>query len=174
MNNKSLYSILAIIIIVIVAAVVYMQSGKQTSEQANMESINPTQTETSQSNAQSELATNSDTATADPNSTTGTFSGETDVTNVDVAVHEIVFSGTAFTPKSLEINNGDVVVFKNDSDKSFWPASAPHPQHTDYPEFDPKKSIATGGSWEFKFTKTGTWKFHDHLTPSAFGSITVK
>jgi hypothetical protein len=40
-------------------------------------------------------------------------------------------------------------------------------------EFDAKAAIAPGKSFDFKFTKLGTWKFHDHLSPSSTGSIIV-
>ena len=172
MNTKSLYSILAIIVIVIVAGVVYMQSGKKTSEQvetssAVMQNLESTPNE----NKNSEIPTDGSPAVP---TTEGEYSGETDVTDVDVAVHEISFNGTAYSPATIEIKNGDIVVFKNESDKKFWPASAMHPDHLIYPEFDPKKGIEAGGTWQFKFTKVGKWGFHDHLTPTAYGSITVK
>lgn len=103
----------------------------------------------------------------------GTFSGEEDIQGNDVMVYEITYDGSKYSPASLQIKNGDIVRFKNSSSDSFWPASAPHPQHTDYPEFDAKAAVGPGQTFDFKFTKVGTWKFHDHLKPTAFGSITV-
>lgn len=104
----------------------------------------------------------------------GHFSGEQDVEGVDVQVFEVAYDGDAYTPSTLSVKNGDIVIFKNNSKSDFWPASNPHPLHTDYPEFDPKKPIAAGKTFEFKFTKVGTWKFHDHLNPTARGTVTVK
>ncbi len=86
----------------------------------------------------------------------------------------INMTSSGFSPATITINKGDTVTFVNQDTKSRWPASAPHPTHTDYPEFDAKMGIVAGGSWSFTFTKTGTWKFHDHLNPSQFGSVTVK
>lgn len=172
MNTKALYSILAILVILIAAGYVFMQSGKETSPQAEKQS----QAESAESimNNQNATIDNKSTGAKQENGTEATYSGESDVTNVDVAVFDVSFDGTAFSPSKLEIKNGDIVRFKNNSDKDFWPASSPHPAHTDYPEFDPKKKLAPNSVWEFKFTQTGVWKFHDHLTPSAYGSITVK
>lgn len=169
MNSKTLYSIIAIVIILIVGAFVYMQSTDETSEQANNETTNQKSTETSPDSTDSTPQTPTPGTNSD-----GTFSGETDVTNVDVAVYDIAFDGKAYTPANVTIKNGDIVRFKNNSDEAFWPASARHPDHLEYPEFDPKNGVAAGGNWEFKFTKTGKWGFHDHLTPSAFGSVTVQ
>lgn len=79
--------------------------------------------------------------------------------------------------KEVTIKVGDYVEFRNSDLKDRWPASAPHPQHTDYPEFDPKAGIKPGEVWRFQFTKAGTWKFHDHLNApnKAFqGTVIVK
>ena len=88
-------------------------------------------------------------------------------------VFDIVYDGVAFSPSSLSVKNGDVVVFKNKSKAMFRPASNPHPTHVDYPEFDAKQPIPAGQSYQFKFAKVGTWKFHDHLNPGVQGTITV-
>ncbi|OGE87791.1 MAG: hypothetical protein A3J07_03705 [Candidatus Doudnabacteria bacterium RIFCSPLOWO2_02_FULL_49_13] len=78
-----------------------------------------------------------------------------------------------FNPATLTIKKGDLVKFVNTDSKPHWPASAPHPTHTDYPEFDSKRAIAPGETWSFTFGKVGSWKFHDHLNSSSFGKITV-
>lgn len=94
-------------------------------------------------------------------------------TSTQPQIHEISMTDTGYSPSTLTIKNGDTVKFTNNGTKANWPASAPHPTHTDYPEFDPKQEIAVGQSWSFTFTKTGTWRFHDHLNATRFGSITV-
>ncbi len=79
--------------------------------------------------------------------------------------------------KEITITVGDSIEFRNSDLKAHWPASAPHPTHSTYPEFDPKASVKPGESWAFKFEKAGDWKFHDHLNPQnkAFqGVIHVK
>jgi len=88
--------------------------------------------------------------------------------------HTITYNGTAFSPSQLTVKTGDTVNFVNNSSRSFWPASGPHPQHTNYPEFDPKQGIATGEHWSFTFTKVGSWPFHDHLNATVFGRIVVE
>ncbi len=101
------------------------------------------------------------------------FSDESDIEGLDVQVTEIDFNGKSFSPSTVTIKLGDIVIFRNKSQQNFWPASSVHPVHTDYPEFDTKAAIAPGKSFDFKFTKLGTWKFHDHLNPSSTGSIVV-
>ena len=72
----------------------------------------------------------------------GHFSSEQDVEGVDVQVFEVAYDGTVFSPSTVSVKNGDIIIFKNNSKADFWPASNPHPMHSDYPEFDPKKPIA--------------------------------
>ena len=101
------------------------------------------------------------------------FSDESDIEGLDVQVTEIDFDGKSFSPATVSIKLGDIVIFRNKSQQNFWPASSAHPTHSEYPEFDAKAAIAPGKSFDFKFTKLGTWKFHDHLSPSSTGSIVV-
>lgn len=88
--------------------------------------------------------------------------------------HVVEFTGTAYVPASLTIKAGDTVQFVNKSTGLFWPASAPHPQHTDFPEFDPKKGISVNGIYSITFKEPKIYRYHDHLKPTAFGSITVE
>lgn len=170
MNTRSLYAILGVIALLIIGLIVYNQSrdNSEVASQNGNANINASPTNTS-------IPTNvnvNNSNSATNNNTNGQFSDESDLDNGKV--YEVVFNGTAFAPNNLTINAGDTIVFKNSSSKNFWPASGPHPQHTNYPEFDPKKAVAAGANFEFKFTKVGEWPFHDHLTPTAFGKIIVK
>ena len=79
-----------------------------------------------------------------------------------------------FEPKDLQIKTGEKVKFENLDQVDRWPASNIHPTHLIYPEFDPKKAIAPGFSWQFKFERAGTFKFHDHLNPALAGTIIVE
>lgn len=79
-----------------------------------------------------------------------------------------------FNPKNIQINQGQTVSFENNGKTSKWPASNIHPTHAIYPEFDPKKGIKPGEVWEFKFDKSGKWRYHDHLNPEITGEIIVK
>ncbi|MBI2098429.1 MAG: cupredoxin domain-containing protein [Candidatus Wildermuthbacteria bacterium] len=86
----------------------------------------------------------------------------------------IRYTDTGYTPNTLTVSQGETIVFHNESSKDMWPASAPHPTHTNYPEFDAKRAILPGETYEFTFTKVGSWKFHDHRDPAKFGTIIVE
>ena len=86
----------------------------------------------------------------------------------------VEFTDNGFEPSTLTIKAGDTVTFENKSSDDFWPASNVHPTHLLYPGFDAKKPILDGGSYSFTFTKTGSWGYHNHLTPDIQGTIVVK
>jgi plastocyanin len=86
----------------------------------------------------------------------------------------VKFTGTAFEPSTLTIKAGETVKFENKSGDDFWPASNVHPTHLLNPGFDAKKSILYRGSYSFTFTKTGSWGYHNHLTPDIEGTIVVQ
>ncbi len=85
----------------------------------------------------------------------------------------ITFRQDGYRPTRLTVRVGDSVTFRNNSGKPFWPASNNHPIHELYPEFDPRKPIAPGESWQFTFTQEGKWRFHDHIYPEFRGTIMV-
>ncbi len=97
---------------------------------------------------------------------------EVQIDNVVIAskVIEVNYSKDGYNPNSLEIKVGDTVKWISDG-APMWTASAKHPTHEIYPEFDQKSE---GNIYEFTFTKVGTWKYHNHLSANHFGSIIVK
>lgn len=94
----------------------------------------------------------------------------------------ITYTDAGYSPSALTVKVGDTVVFKNESADNMWPASAMHPTHAVYPTtggcfgstFDACRGVLPGDSWSFKFDIAGTWKYHDHLKPSVFGTIVVE
>lgn len=79
-----------------------------------------------------------------------------------------------FEPSEITVKEGTRVVFVNETEKFSWPASDPHPIHTDYPEFDPLEPLASGEAWAAIFELKGTWKYHDHLSPRLRGVVIVE
>lgn len=87
--------------------------------------------------------------------------------------HTITLRDDGFHPRTLTIRAGDTVTFKSTRTKYFWPASDPHPTHTDFAVFDSKAAIAPSRSWSFTFTDPGTFRYHDHLEAYYSGIIQV-
>ena len=101
-----------------------------------------------------------------------------------VGVHEVNMTVSGFSPRTLNINIGDTVVFVNQG-ASRWPASDLHPSHRNYPGSGIEKCGtaeeegifdscgAVKDTWTFKFENDGEWTYHDHLSPGIRGTILV-
>jgi plastocyanin len=87
---------------------------------------------------------------------------------------EIKIISSGFSPANVIVKKGAKVTFVNNSVKLSWPASDPHPTHTDLPGFDSKKGLKNGESYTFTFNQVGTWGFHDHLNSSFRGKVIVQ
>ncbi len=183
MNSKYIFTVLAVIVVLGIGLFIYTQGqdDQENTDQGlrvdNQQGLNPNQNINTDSNTGSNHSedTNSDNANLPVSEVAAPATGEPTVPeNVDVAVFEITYNGSSFTPSSLPIKSGDVVIFKNESSKSFWPVSGITSDQPEYPEFDAKKAILPGQNWQFKFTNSGEWSFHDNLNPSAIGKIKVQ
>lgn len=98
---------------------------------------------------------------------------KTSARNKPVDALIVTLEKDGFHPASIRVVQGAQVTFVNHTNKTMWPASNLHPTHEIYPEFDPKAPIAPGESWVFTFTKSGVWRYHDHLRPTFTGSVLV-
>lgn len=78
-----------------------------------------------------------------------------------------------FEPNSISISKDSSVTFINKDSVSHWPASNPHPTHSNYYEFDSGKEILPGEHWTFQPQKKGEWNYHDHLYPHKEGLLIV-
>ncbi len=100
----------------------------------------------------------------------------------EALANTVEITAAGFSPSALAIKAGGTVAFVNKDAAQHWPASAVHPTHAVYPEtggcrgsrFDACKGLAEGESFEFVFNEKGSWKYHDHLNPSLFGTIVVE
>lgn len=94
-----------------------------------------------------------------------------------------------FAPDELTIKKGDTVKWVNkDASEEHQPASADHPTHTEYPGtanskcgtaaayniFDNCEGLEEDEIFSFTFDEEGSWGYHDHLSPSLTGTITVE
>jgi hypothetical protein len=102
-----------------------------------------------------------------------TVSSETTPVHNPVSYATTTLTTQGFVPAELYVVRGGKVVFVNESDHPFWPASNLHPDHSIYAEFDPREPIDVGGQWSFVFDKPGTWGFHDHVRSYYTGVVHV-
>ncbi|EKE27677.1 MAG: hypothetical protein ACD_3C00172G0004 [uncultured bacterium (gcode 4)] len=100
----------------------------------------------------------------------------------------ISITSTWFSPSTLTIKSWDRVDFVNKDSATHWPASGPHPVHTNYPGswiekcwtreasniFDACKALAQNETFSFIFKEKWTWWYHDHRNPDITWRIIVQ
>ncbi|MSR67669.1 hypothetical protein EXS65_02500 [Candidatus Peribacteria bacterium] len=86
----------------------------------------------------------------------------------------VEISEDGFVPSTIDLLQGDRIVFRNTGKRNHWPASDIHPTHGIYPEFDSLGGIAPGESWTFQFEKAGDWGLHDHIDAEFTGTVHVE
>src|SRR3989344_2834977 len=99
------------------------------------------------------------------------FFDESLVSSNDIVVK---ITDDGFEPETINIKKGGKVTWVNKTSGYSWPASNPHPAHTDFPEFDPQLPMKKGQAWSFTFDKVGKWGYHDHLNPTKRGIVYVE
>lgn len=85
----------------------------------------------------------------------------------------IAITASGFQPGNITVKAGDTVVWKNQGAITGNVSSAPHPAHTDYSPLN-LGDIAPGASVSLTLPTAGAYRFHNHLNPSQFGSVTVQ
>lgn len=100
---------------------------------------------------------------------------EEDVQEADEMEEEVSVSVTnsGFDSKSVKVGVGEKVVWLNETQATANVSSAPHPTHEDYPPLN-LGNFEPGESVELVFNEVGTYKYHDHLNPSRFGTVVVE
>jgi plastocyanin len=110
-----------------------------------------------------------------PQTTLPPSSEETVMDPSENQVSTVKYNSDGFEPKEITVTKGTKVTFINNSDIPLWVASDPHPEHTDYPEFDTPRALGRlpqqGENFSFTFDKVGTWRYHNH-TASGDGTDT--
>jgi plastocyanin len=101
----------------------------------------------------------------------------------------ITYSDAGFTPANMTVSVGDTLRFVNQASRGMWVAVDEHPTHTEYDGtatrehcvdgaalngvFDQCRQSQPGETWEYTFTKAGTFEYHNHAQSAHGGTITV-
>lgn len=115
-----------------------------------------------------------DTTTSTQSETAATPTVPTESTSPAADSATVTYNGTAFSPAKITVQPGTTVKFVNQSSSPMWVASDPHPVHTDFSEFDAKKSSGQGQTYSFTFEEAGTYDYHNHLNSGSTGTVTVQ
>ncbi len=145
-NNKILYIIIAIVVLVIIGGVTYWYMQSQNSY-----------TPTSYLNTQ-----DSNTST---NLNTQNNSKPTSALNQNPTTVSVTISNFIFTPKNLTIHKGDTVTWKNNDSMTHTVTGDNGGPSSQYINLDE--------SYSYTFTTTGTFPYHCSIHPSMKAVIQV-
>ncbi len=85
----------------------------------------------------------------------------------------IRYTDKGFVPDNIEVEEGSMVEFINESSTNMWVASIPHPAHSKLPTFDQFRLYKKGAIYRYVFEKKGTWEYHDHINAARGGVVKV-
>lgn len=102
----------------------------------------------------------------------------------------VTYTDQGFSPTTLSVNVGDTVRFSNQSTGEMWVGADEHPTHTEYDgtskddhcaegaatggAFDQCGRSGPGSTYNFTFTKAGTFDYHNHARSSDGGTVVVE
>ena len=181
-QSKNTNMIVGILVVIIIGLVVVLYSMQPKSPLTET-SVTATSTETATDTAKGASAPTAKTNTSGGTETTsssGTGASETTVsapvTSTPGSTMVVVtYTDSGFVPPVVEVKQGEGVTFINSSSKPMWVTSEYHPtaQAQYYPEFNQSKSVGSGGTFTFSFTKVGVWGYKNLNYPSHLGAVSV-
>ncbi len=83
----------------------------------------------------------------------------------------ITITAAGFSPASVTVRKGDTVTFTNNDTEPHWPASNPHPAHTNCPNFDAGHGLSNNERYSFTYGYDRSCDYHDHLHPRLRGQL---
>ena len=96
---------------------------------------------------------------------------EEDGEDADAARVSVTEAG--FEPQTVTVKAGTKVVWKNDTQATANVSSASNPTHLVYPPLN-LGNFEPGEKVKLVFEETGEYKYHDHLSPTKFGTVVVE
>ncbi len=97
------------------------------------------------------------------------------------------YTSAGFSPASVTLKKGDTVKFVSTDGSTMWVGADEHPTHTEYDGtsrtthcaagYTGEKAFdqcATGSTYSFTFTKTGSFEYHNHMAPQKSGTVVVQ
>lgn len=86
----------------------------------------------------------------------------------------VKISSAGFLPKDITIKAEEEVTWVNEDSSDHQVNSAVHPTHQLHPPLNSVGLLKSGEKKSLSFPDTGVYKYHDHLNPTLFGSVTVE
>jgi|SRR3990167_9159169 len=87
-------------------------------------------------------------------------------------VNEVKATSNNFNPPTIIVSKGTTVTWTVTSG-AVQVASDPHPAHTGLAGFE-SDELKAGDTYSFTFDTVGSFGYHNHLNPSAIGTVNVR
>jgi len=87
--------------------------------------------------------------------------------------HIVLMETERFNPGTITITKGDTIRWINRDTDLRWPASDPHPVHSNLPGFDSLGGLEVGEVYAYTFIESGTVTYHDHIDAQITGIVVV-
>lgn len=92
-----------------------------------------------------------------------------------VPATQVTITANGFSPATISIKKGQTVTWLNKDTNPHQPVTDPYPEENGLPGFADEGALTTGETYGYKFNKTGTFTYHDHLNPYRLkGTVIVK
>lgn len=153
MNNKTLYAIIAFLVLIIAVLVIWKDEAKA-----------PTLDQYTQTASSTETSSTTGSTTTQTTKTVTTPTAISQPTKVKVGsvwATVVYYTKSGFSPKTITIKKGDLVRFVNHSNLSMRIVSNTYQNAPLYPGLDELKSVGYGKTFDFLFDRTGTWGYHN-------------
>lgn len=98
----------------------------------------------------------------------------TEEVTIQASQNAVTITSAGFSPQEITVKVGESVTWLNAGSEDHQVNSAPHPTHTAYQPLNTVGLLKSADKKSLTFPTAGTYKYHDHLNPSLFGSVTVQ
>ena len=158
MNNTTIVSIIAIIVIAIVGFMLFGSSPE----------VSPGDTTVTESAIPSTGQT-----TQVPKPATKTTTSVSPTMTKD-GYYLVSYLNSGFSPRTLDIVRGKSVRFLNNSTRSMRIVSADTTNNSVYQALNQSKTVGKGGAYDFTFNEAGTYDYMNYNNSADRGTITVR
>jgi len=102
------------------------------------------------------------------------LSSEESISFPEGSIAVVFINQDGFNPTTIEVVTGTTVRFINQTEDPMRVASDPYPINIDLPDFDSQAKIQVKDDYyEYTFSKTGSWGYHNQNAPNQKGKIIV-
>ncbi len=97
-----------------------------------------------------------------------------DIWGTTIKRNQVIYADGCFLPNPLKIKAGESVIFTDKDEKEMWIESDKKGDDLILRNFTSGQSWSVGQSYSYKFSKTGSYGYHNKKKPQDVGRIIVQ